>query len=184
MLSWATELLPGILHHCYSDKDHQHAPALLRLPPESFDHILDALDNSEIACLSLCNRALSHKLGAISWSSLFVGTGSDSQRRYFLLRLARDHQDYFFCYTCSHLHPVALVGPPRRTQFQWPRKPCLRCVTRPGVQELPICCFTLYSSYFLAFQHLQLAMDRHRYGLGYGIALDTLSITEVQTSEK
>jgi len=38
--------------------------------------------------------------------------------------------------------------------------------------------------YQLAFQHVQLAMARHRLGAAYGIPLSTLAVTEVYRSEK
>ena len=187
--------------------DHRQL-SLLRLPHELLLSIVDFLDEADRACLSLCNHSLGHRLGDHFWDKLRIDSGSRDQRRDFLLRLVRDHPRHFFCYSCSHLHLSKHVQVPcsETVQARPPYFVCdsssrlhladdakvprlasrqrsqLRCIRQAGFQERPKC-FKVHqagSAYGFVFQHLQLAMARHRHGPGHGIALDTLGVVEVQ----
>lgn len=188
MLGWVNSLLAKVARLTNGDgragTDSQ--AHLLRLPPELLLHIVDFLEASDAALLSLCNHDLCRALGgASSWTSLTAEHGLRDQRQRFLLRLARDHPKYFYCHTCSTLHLTACVGQARDLDFQSPPLPYwLRCLcdfrSAAGLRR----CFETHwdgsGTYDFLFPHLQLAMMRHHQGAPYGQLLATLAIREIQ----
>ncbi|KAL1989055.1 hypothetical protein VTN96DRAFT_5818 [Rasamsonia emersonii] len=154
---------------------------LMKLPPELLLMIVESLSPVDIACLALCNHALLRTIGTTSLS--LSSQDHERHRELLLTRLARDLPRYYFCYSCSHLHPWEKVGPPGPA-FQ-PRTR-LRCRDRDAGPSLWRCLHTheSLSWYWFCFVHLQLAMKRHYYGPGHGPSTESLSFTEVQASDE
>lgn len=105
MASWVRKLFGGIHGPRYVDGEDRHQQSLLDLPHELLLQIIDFLYVSDMACLSLCNRALRNKLCIASWESLCVGNGFDEQGRDFPLRLTRDHPS---CFSAIPVHTCIL----------------------------------------------------------------------------
>ena len=151
-----------------------HPPSLTNLPFELLYSINDFLSVSDRACLSLCNRVLCHNLRSTTWNLIRIG--HDDLRTEFLVRLVRDHPRYAFCPCDSCLRPSTRIGPPGPPAYSG------RMCSQRRLDEVPHHCFDNPAGlryYCFEFQHLQSAMLRHRRGSSYGIALDTLSNTEV-----
>ena len=158
-------------------------PSFPSLPTELLLSILDFLSVSDRACLSLCNRALRNKLGATSKDLARYGKaqGNTHSRPDFLLRLSRDSPGAFYCFDCRRLHPSVRTRPPGPLFCPDPYRFSGCFASDLGFYYH----FTngVYHKYHLMFQHVQLAMARYRYGVNDGIALDTLSYTEVRVSD-
>lgn len=171
-------------------------PTLTDLPLELLLIIAEFLSPIDGACLSLSSRKL---LGLFSerekellkaqpgetWirkARPVPGGGAwNDERAAFLSRLSRDFPRYFFCYTCSRLHPWEMVGPPG---------PAFQPRNRIGCQDkmlaLTLCDLLEaheYSTYYsFHFFHVQLAMRGFLYGPRFGISTKSLSYTEVRLS--
>lgn len=173
----------GALSWRKSDGGRAHTPPLLRLPQELVDNIVSLLDIPDAACLSICNRYLYLKLGVERLHLLRIGHEHEHERQAFLLQIARDNPDLFFCHVCSHLHRVTRVKP----AFGWGCQRAIPCVrkSRPEQRAIPGQSFETYGGfacYKLTFPHVQLVMERHINGPTCGIPLSFLSVTEVDTS--
>ncbi len=181
-LRWVVEAGQSGPNRSQGDEHQLPTPAgLLSLPNELLDHIVNYLNTNEAGCLSLVNHSLCSTMSPSVWPELSLNRKNIDSRQEFLLALSKDHPKYFFCHTCSHLHLVINVGLPRYDHPYPYAHP--RCVTNASITDLPIDCFTthrLEKLYRLTFQHVQLAMLRHRHGSKYGIALSRLSTKEVQ----
>ena len=181
MLDWVKRLLATTHGRSTSDDDRlAPTPRLLALPPELLDHIVIFLDIPGAACLSLCSKGLRKRLAANRWQLLRPGHGYGHERKEFLLCLARDHPSLVFCYNCSRLHRGTRVGPALFSSY-------LPCIQYVAARDWPGQSFEVYgglSSYRLTFLHVQLVMARHRDGIDRGIAIDSLSVTEVHGRER
>ena len=156
-------------------------PRLLALPDELLLSITDFLDDSDLACLSLCNRALHRMFARNPRRSLFLHIAVPTeQRKSLLLRLARDQPKLFFCHDCSRLHHVTDVGPPCDEYLMFKHMRPLHCISRSAMTPFCFKCHSLPGLYSLKFQHVQLVMEQHRLGAGHGMALSLLSLLEVQ----
>ena len=142
------------------------------LPTELLLMVVDYLEVSEIACLSLCNRLLRSKLEDMSSDPLTINYETNAQRRNFLVLLAKDYPGYFYCYSCCMLQKTVLVETPR-TGFIVGGLECTRDV---DFQQRP-----RWSgfNYNFGFVHLQAAMAHHRYGHAFGIPVEELATTSV-----
>ena len=155
----------------------------MRLRHELVNVIVDSLNISEGACLSVCSTDFYHMLGKDRCRLLRKGQGHEDQRKEFLLRLARDHPTLVFCNSCSRLHLVGSVG----LSLVGSCGPRLRCTWLTVTEEIPLHSFEMYGEdaiYRLTFSHVQLVMARHRHGPKYGIPTSTLSITEIRGNSK
>ncbi|RJE24789.1 hypothetical protein PHISCL_02870 [Aspergillus sclerotialis] len=168
-----------------------HEPSTLTdLPLELLLIISESLSPIDVACLSLSSRKLQVLFRENETELLKAQPGEtwlpkaipihggiwNDDRAAFLLRLSLDVPPYFFCYTCSHLHPWEMVGP-RGPAFQ-PRNR-LRCQGR-GLTLMTL--FDLCTYYNFDFFHVQLAMRGFFYGPRFGISTKSLSYTEVRLS--
>ena len=156
---------------------------LLDLPLEIVQLIAGCLQPPDAASFALCNRNLSALFGSIYWKPIRRDIAEASQRKQFLVTIARDVPLWFFCHWCSNLHPRSRIGPPGPA-FQ-PRRPlrCFRNLLGPTLWTYSQV-HDGVSHYNFEFHHLQLAMEQHRLGARYGISVDSLSLVEVQESSK
>ena len=126
------------------------------------------------------------RLARSCWNCTMTSISQDNDngvdRQKFLLRLARDLPNRFFCYDCLSLDLRDALDPPGPA-FQ--PKDSLHCM---GYRDELGCLWRCvrahqsYSGYAFKFSHLQLAMKRHFHGPEHGISADSLSLTEVQVS--
>lgn len=168
-----------------------HEPLLTSLPVELVLITAEFLYPVDVVCLSLCSRKLRFLFGekhrellqaqpGESWiRKVLPGPGNtwNQDRESFLLRLSRDLPRYFFCFTCSRLHPCEIVGPPRpalqpRNPLQYRSK-----WTSPALSELRRAHSGL-TYYRFHFFHAQLAMRGFLYRPSFGISTKSLSYTE------
>lgn len=155
---------------------------LSQLPNELLLDILDLLDASDRACLSLCDRSLGRTLEHTRRSPC-LRHRDGLQRKTLLLRLAEDCPALFFCHDCRALHGCAGVPPPGLVGCRKIKKAWLRCVVDPDYQrqlQHPLEIHGAASCYQFSFQHLQLVMKRFKLGPPHGMGLGQLAITEVQ----
>ncbi|OCK85545.1 hypothetical protein K432DRAFT_269977, partial [Lepidopterella palustris CBS 459.81] len=153
--------------------------SLSRLSTELLLLITAFLDVSDAACLALTHRALAAKLRSRSWDSLRTTEAAGIQREIFLNRLAQDLPDFWCCQPCLRLHRKALVPP--TVSLQRRRLQCLTEKHRILLGSHTACGHQEMSRYALIFPHVHLAMRRHRNGANYGISVESLAVTEVQT---
>lgn len=142
------------------------------LPNELLLGIVDYLQVSETACLSLCSRLLHSKLESMTLDPLSVNSGANTQRRAFLVRLARLYPGLFFCHTCKKLQHSALLETPRTGYVLGG----LECTGEVGFLNRPR---WGGSNYTFLYQHVQLVMVRHLLGAPHGIAIDELAASNI-----
>lgn len=155
------------------------ASCLRTLPSELLQMIALQLSLSDAASFALINRRLSMLIGPTYWPRLRTSAVIQGHREQFLNTLARDLPSWFYCHSCSHLHPRDRVGPPG--PFNQPSKPLWCLQTNSGGDLWP---YVHVYSYTFNFHHLQLVMLRHYLGPGYGISTDELSFIQVSESGK
>ena len=152
--------------------------SLRTLPSELLLMIALQLPLADAANFALINRRLSMLIGPTYWPRHRIHAAIPGHREPFLNTFARDLPSWFFCHSCSHLHPFDRVPPPG--PFDAPSNPLwcsqanLEGIVRPYEDDLGS--FPYYS---INFHHLQLAMRRHYLGPGYGISADDLSFVQV-----
>ena len=156
------------------------ASCLRTLPSELLQMIALQLSLSDAASFALINCRLSMLIGPTYWHRLRTSAVIQGHREQFLSTLARDLPSWFYCHSCSHLHPRDRVGPPG--PFNQPSKP-LWCVQRDDLGPY-VHVNGGFSCYRFNFHHLQLVMLRHYLGPGYGISTDELSFIQVSESRE
>ncbi|BDD59937.1 hypothetical protein MAP00_005106 [Monascus purpureus] len=149
------------------------------LPTEIMQMITEYLLPVDAASFSLCNRTILHVLGRGR-----LEFPDSETRMQFLVQLQRDLPSYFFCESCSVLHPCDYIGPPGPA-FQ----PTERLRGHLENNELPslwrsVDVHPMHSLYDFNITHLQLAMKRHYYGPAHGISTESLSYSEVRFFEE
>ena len=151
---------------------------LRALPSELLLMIALQLPLSDAASFALVDRRLSVLIGPTSWPRLRKSAVATGHREQFLSTLALDIPSWFYCHSCSHLHPRDCVGPPG--PLNRPSKPLLCRSTNPEapLSDYMSLCRGL-SFYSFTFHHLQLVMLRHYRGPGYGISTNELSFLQV-----
>lgn len=105
----------------------------------------------------------------------------NKERDSLLMLLSRSTREYYECHECEHIHhskdlyhPIlALFGGSKR----WPGHRHFRQFCR-GKDPFSVC---ISSKYSLHFTHLYLAMKEHRLGKGFGIPLEILASSEVES---
>lgn len=187
MLAWRKERpIPpaNTSPHMQPATAHNSTLRLLGLPPELLEMIYGYLNLADQACLSMCSKKLFQDLDTTGYKGLRLGNGHDGHRRVLLTRLARDNSGIIACLLCSHLHAITKVGP----VLSWSAdlreyRPCSKHKQfLSGGERLPPDCFDLryaLSHCDLTYLHVQLAAKIYKNGLGCGVSLDTLSLTEV-----
>lgn len=167
-------------------RSHEEGRAnLLGLPQELLDSIIDFLDISEAACLSVCNKQLYWRLGKGRRELLHLTHGRGSQRKEFLMHLARDNPLFFFCHSCVNLHLLARVGPAGPVCFRHAKKRPA-CIEEPPLRDYPAVYFRDYladDDYHLVFAHEQLVMARHHSGSNFGLPMSSLSFTGIRRND-
>lgn len=144
-------------------------PHLEKLPLEILQYIASLLPTGCAASLALCSHTMMLILGREYWFRLIV---EKEQSWQFLRRIECNIPGFYFCHRCVKLHPVGTV----------PGLGRLRRDTLFGV--LSIGCFSagghsvLGPFHRIEYTHVQLALNRHRWGFQYGIGLEELSIVE------
>ncbi|KAI9931089.1 hypothetical protein MW887_010746 [Aspergillus wentii] len=137
------------------------------------------------ACLTLCSHALLHNLGSSSWP-----TAQDKQlKKAFLTRVSQDLIQSFLCQYCMKLHPSATVYPPG-PGFYTTKKRLRSCPEQLGsCTPYKILSLSRYflvpsggSTYDFRFCHAALVMKRYCHGAPHGMAVESLSFTEVDSS--
>ena len=128
----------------------------------------------DAANFALVNRRLSMLIGPTYWPrlrtrSIIVPGGSREQ---FLDTLTRDLPSWFYCHSCSRLHP------PDRIDIPGPLDELSTSLCPTAGLFYPYS-DGAYPDYRLYFHHLQLVMRRHYLGPGYGISTDDLSFVRV-----
>ena len=133
---------------------------------------------SDAASFASVNHRLSVLIGPTYWPRLCKTAVATGHREQFLSTLARDLPSWFYCHSCSHLHPRDRVGPPGPLNQPSKRLPCF-----PTSSYAPLSLLMHVSGgiffYSFTFHHLQLAMLRHHLGSGYGISTNELSFISV-----
>lgn len=173
--------LCGLTWSKCDESDPETPSTLFSLPNEVLDMIVDHLDTPDTACFLLTSRSLRYNYGIDIWRGLDLSHECEATRCKYLLTLSRDYPKYYLCHTCSYLHPVAWIGLPR-LDFRYPYVRN-KCVNNISIKNIPVDCFITHTRqelYRLTFQHVQLAMCRHRQGKPYGISLRRLATKEVQ----
>ena len=131
---------------------------------------------SDAASFALVDHKLSVLIGPTSWPRLRKSAVATGHREQFLSTLSLDIPSWFYCHSCSHLHPRDRVGPPG--PWKRPFKRLLCCSTN---SEDLLSQYTPFGSFYsFTFHHLQLVMLRHYRGPGYGISTNELSFLQVE----
>ena len=148
------------------------------LPSELLQMIALQLPLSDAASFAFVDHRLSVLIGPTYWPRLCKSVVATGHREQFLSTLARDLPSWFYCHSCSHLHPRDRVGPPG--PLNQPSKQLLCFLTS---SEAPLSLLMHvsggFSFYSFTFHHLQLAMLRYCWGPSYGISTDELSFLQV-----
>jgi len=133
------------------------------LPNELVGIIVSFLPKSAAACLALTNRRMLYILGLSRLTDL------SDELSLFLSYLEKDFPRYRLCHYCQKLHTVT------GNEGPWFKGPIMQ---RNGTVQVcaPSCSpdDRQYRgfSYYLYWEHVQLAMRRYRRGLDHGISLD------------
>ena len=149
------------------------------LPPELLLMIALQLPLSDAANFALVNHRVSVLIGPTSWPRLRKSAVATGHREQFLSTLSLDIPSWFYCHSCSYLHPRDRVGPPGPWTGPW-KQPSKRLSCRSTNFEDPLALYMPSGSfYWFTFHHLQLVMLRHYRGPGYGISTNELSFLQV-----
>ena len=130
----------------------------------------------DAANFALVNRILSIVILPNCWPRLRTGVVIPGHREQFLSTFARDLPSWFYCHSCSHLHPLNRIRSPG--PFDEPSHP-LWCQKVPNEGSFYPYLDGAFPYYRILFHHLQLVMRRHYLGPGYGISTDDLSFVQV-----
>ena len=131
-------------------------PSLLTLPVEILQSIRDLLPLDSAACFIICNRDLLKILGSKTLHSL-KEEDRIWERRRFLMTLEKELPEWQLCHPCSRFHPIDVDNWPE-SLWRYHDEP--RCVQLNGYVNI--------NAFFnVRFQHVQLIMNRYRFGLPY-----------------
>lgn len=132
----------------------------------------------EAANFALINRRLSMLIGPTYWPRLRTSVTIPEQREQFLNTFARDLPSWFYCHSCSHLHPIDRIRPPGPldgpSNVLWCPQANIEGSLYPYLDGLGS-----FPYYRILFHHLQLVMRRYYLGPDYGISTDDLSFVQV-----
>lgn len=151
---------------------------LLDLPQELFDLVVDYLDISGAASLSLCCKGI--KFRKDPKQQLYRACGHEDQRKGFLIHYARDHPEYYFCHGCCNLHVVSRILLPALYSLYAPQRfLCEKPYSGRSIDADSFAAFGNSLGYQLTFSHAQLVMARHVNGSTHGIPVRFLEFTQV-----
>lgn len=164
--------------------DKNKPTTLPDLPLELLLMISHHLSPVDIACLALCNHRLLFSLGSACDDLPQNRTGGpeDGPRIDLLTCLSRELPQYYLCHACLRLHlwaKVALPGP----KFKVPA--CVESLDQSLYRlkkPLYVVHYPSHAYYKFHFVHLQLVMRRFYYGAEFGIPVQSLLYTEVETN--
>ncbi|KAK0517093.1 hypothetical protein JMJ35_000248 [Cladonia borealis] len=109
--------------HDLVEANHPDATAsgLQNLPSELLQMIALHLPLADAASFALVDCRLSMLIGPPYWPRLRASAVITGHREQFLSTLARDLPSWFYCHSCSRLHPRDRIRPPG--PFNQPSKP-------------------------------------------------------------
>ena len=147
--------------------NRENSPPLLTLPVEILHLIRDLLPLSSAVCFTITSRHLLGTLGSETLHSLRESS-HDSEKKSFLTALERDLPDWQLCHPCSLFHPVDPRNGPKTFWLLWSNGVNIPdCVDRSGA--------IYFDTWFhVRYEHVQLVMNRYRYGLPYSSHLKRL----------
>ena len=131
-------------------------PSLLTLPVEILQYVRDLLPLDSAACFIICHRSLLRILGSKSLHSL-KEEDHVWERRRFLITLEKELPDWQLCHPCSRFHPIDVDNWP---ESYWRYDEETKCVELNGYVNID-------TFFKVRFQHVQLIMNRYRFGLPY-----------------
>lgn len=143
--------------------------SLERLPVEILQSISCHLSISATACLTLCSHQMRHILGTQTWHTLQT---QPSEKAEFLSCLEKDFPDHRLCHRCVKFHR-RIPSEDVRLDFRASHPKCDNHVREGMLYSNP--CFRL------RYHHVQLAMNRHRFGLSHGMSLDHMHLPPSQS---
>ena len=135
---------------------HHNGPSLLNLPVEILQYIRDLLPLNSAACFIISNKDLLRILGSKTLHSLKEEDHA-SERKLFLMTLEKELPDWQLCHPCSLFHPIDQNSCPKSV---WQRFQEPKCVQLNGHVRID-------AIFKVRFQHVQLIMNRYRFGLPY-----------------
>ena len=171
---------PTNTKHDLPQNNINKTPNLSALPTEIVQMIANYLSPVDTASFTLCSHTFLQLLGCRNWKF-----PDPTTRTQFLFRLERDCPPFFYCESCSLLHPRVWVGPPGPA-FQ----PDKSLISQHAEKHEPpslwrsVDVHPMHSLYDFNFAHLQLAMKRFHYGPDHGISTESLSYIEVRFFEE
>ena len=131
-----------------------------KLPLEIVLYISTFLPLASAACLALTCRNIKEIVGTRPWLDL---EKQREEEHLFLSCLEKDTPAYFHCHFCEKLHRPRY--PPLHPVHEFTESNCTLTNGRLNVA----------TGYHILFEHVQLAMKRHRLGEDHGISLDAFS---------
>ena len=134
---------------------HDNCSSLLALPPEILQYIRDLLPLNSAACFIISNKNLLRILGSKTLHSLKEKDHA-WERKLFLMTLEKELPDWQLCHPCSRFHPIDRKSTPESVGSSSTPK----CVQINGRVKMDI-------FFRVRFQHVQLIMNRYRFGLPY-----------------
>ena len=137
--------------------------SLLTLPVEILQSIRDLLPLSSVVCFTISSRHLLRILGSKTLHSLRE-KGHAWERKCFSVALEIDLPDWQLCYPCSLFHPV---DPSNGPKSLWRDEGEPECVQETGIIDFHV-------QFNVRYQHVQLVMNRYRFGLLYTSDLERL----------
>ena len=136
------------------------ASMMEKLPVEIVQYISTFLSISSLACLALTCRSMKEVVGTTPWRHLKRPT---EEKHLFLACLEKDTPAYFHCHFCEKLHRPRYLPMHAVHEFtEW------HCTLTNGRLNVG-------TGYHILYEHVQLAMKRHRLGGHHGIPLDVFS---------
>lgn len=135
-----------------------------RLPVEILQSISCHLSISSTACLALCSHHMLLLIGTQTWNALRT---QPSEKLEFLSYLEKDLPDHRLCHRCVKFHPRI---PSEDVRLDFRSRPPKCDIYELKGMLLGHPCF------WLRYHHVQLAMNRHRFGLNHGMSLDHMHI--------
>ena len=136
--------------------DHDNGPSLLTLPVEILQYIRDLLPLNSAACFIISNRKLLRILGSKTLHSL-KEKDHVWERKGFLMTLEKDLPDWQLCHPCSLFHPLDLNNGPKSVWWHDDEPNCVQLNGHVYIDAM----------FKVRYQHVQLIMNRYRFGLPY-----------------
>lgn len=147
----------------YSRSSLKTLSSLERLPFELLQHIASHLPASSAASLALCSHHVRDVIGTQCWVAI---RAPSPEKRKFLSYMEQDLPDHRLCDRCAQFHRRDPVE--ERMRILLDLRPKRKCAQEDGVAQF-------YPWIDIQFYHVQLAMNRHRFGPAHGLHLSKFS---------